>query len=43
MQVQAVLQEQAPDDDHSVVLLVQDEARSGRINDVQCCWAPAAL
>jgi hypothetical protein len=41
MQVQAVLQERDPDDDRPVVLLVQDEARFGRINRVQRCWAPA--
>jgi hypothetical protein len=39
--VQAVLQERAPDDDRPVVLMVQDEARFGRINAVQRCWAPA--
>lgn len=37
MQVQAVLQERTPDDDRPVVLLVQDEARFGRINSVQRC------
>jgi hypothetical protein len=43
MQVQAVLQERDPDDDRPVVLLVEDEARFGRINEVQRCWAPAGV
>jgi hypothetical protein len=43
MQVQALLQERDPDDDRPVVLLVQDEARFGRINSVQRCWAPAGV
>jgi hypothetical protein len=38
--VQAVLEERAPDDARPVVLLVQDEARFGRISAVQRCWAP---
>jgi len=38
-----VLQERDPDDDRPVVLLVQDEARFGRINSVQRCWAPAGV
>jgi hypothetical protein len=41
--VQAVLQERAPADDRPVVLLVQDEARFGRINAVQRCWAPPGV
>jgi hypothetical protein len=43
MQVQAILQERDPDDDRPVVLLVEDEARFGRINDVQRCWTPAGV
>lgn len=32
-----------PEDDRPVVLLVEDEARFGRINAVQRCWAPAGV
>jgi hypothetical protein len=38
-----VLQERAPDDARPVVLLVQDEARFGRINAVQRCWSPPGV
>lgn len=38
--MQALLHERAADDDRPVVVLVQDEARFGRINRVQRCWAP---
>jgi transposase len=41
--VATVLQDRAPDDDRPVVLLVQDEARFGRISEIQRCWAPAGM
>jgi hypothetical protein len=40
-QVQTILQERDPNDDRPPVLLVEDEARFGRISAVQHCWAPA--
>jgi transposase len=42
-QVQAAVQDRAPDDHRPVVLLAEDEARFGRISTVQRCWAPADI
>ena len=39
----ALLQDRAPDDTRPVVVMVEDEARFGRISSVQRTWAPRGI